>query len=260
MLSRVAALALGALIPFGCEEPDKPGPEEPGITPPTPAGDYFKLMINLSREVPDDYEVIFNADADGTTLIVETNLAGWAVSSDAAWCKVDKTEETMSAKATVVITVGDYDTRDENGLFRNLAARKAQVTVSAPGQKSKSIRVVQQGRVYFNYTDEYQWDLSLFSYVLEISAGGQRDAHIVTNCYKWTPSTDASWLTVERIDQVTLRLSSQPRADGDGLRKATVTVSDSNDDFQHTSFVVIERTGGLSGHDYDYDDTYPWDE
>ena len=222
---------------------------------------YFRLMINLSTPVPDNHEVVFNADATGTNFIVQTDQSDWSISSDADWCKVEKTDETPSTAATAVILVDDYDVRDEEGNYHNLAARECNVRVKAGTIYDKTIRVVQQGRVYFNYTEDFTWNLGLFSYVLEMSAAGEeKDAYIVTNCYKWVPETDASWLSVSRKDQVTLHLASRPAAAGEGPRSARVTISDSNDASQSTTFTVMDRQGLLSGYDYDYEDTTPWDD
>ena len=92
------------------------------------------------------------------------------------------------------------------------------------------------------------------------AAGEEKDACIVTNCYRWVPTTDASWLTVSRKDQVTLHLVSKPAAEGEGIRSAKVTITDSNDDLQKTTFTVMDKDGFLSGYDYGYGDTDPWDE
>lgn len=248
----LAALASGFLSLCACTEIDRPDDGTAGTeTPGTPAGDYFRLMINLSTEVPDNHEVVFNTDATGTNFIVQTNLESWDISSDAEWCRVEKTEETPSSLATAVILVDDYD---------GVAARICSVRVKAGTLFDKTIRVVQQGNVFFYYTDDFTWNLSLFSYVLGISsAGEEKDAHIITNCYRWVPTCDASWLTVSRKDQVTLHLISQPASAGEGTRSAKVTITDTNDDFKSISFTVMDNDGLLSGYDYDYDDTEPWD-
>ena len=155
----------------------------------------------------------------------------------------------------------DYDVRDENGYYHNLAARECNVRVRAGSIYDKTIHVVQQGRVYFNYTEDFAWNLDLFSYVLEMSAAGEeKDAYIVTNCYKWVPASDASWLTVSRKDQVTLHLVSQPAAAGEGPRSARVTITGSNDESQSTTFTVMDKQGQLSGTDYGYEDTTVWDD
>lgn len=251
---------LCALFLCACSETIDPGGNggDPGKDK---EKNYFRLMINLSTPVPDNHEVVFNADADGTNFIVQTDRSDWSISSDAPWCKVEKTDATASVMATAVILVDDYDVRDEEGNYHNLAARECNVRVKAGTIYDKTIRVVQQGRVYFNYTEDFTWNLGLFSYVLEMSAvGEERDAYIVTNCYKWVPETDASWLSVSRKDQVTLHLVSRPAAAGEGPRSARVTISDSNDASQSTTFTVMDRQGLLSGYDYDYEDTTPWDD
>lgn len=256
------AFVLLLVIPLICACPQK-DPVDPGGPdgPETPTGEYFRLMINLSTEVPDNYEVVFNTDATGTNFIVQTNLGSWEVSSDAAWCTVEKHEATQSESATVVILVGDYDVRDADGLVHNLAPRECNVRVTAGNAFNKTIRVIQQGVVFFNYTEGFVWDQSLFSYVFEMNAAGEdRNAYILTNCYNWVPTTDASWLTVSRTDQVTLHLVSRPAAAGEGARRAKVTITDANDEYQTTSFTVIDKAGTLSGYDYGYEDTDPWDE
>ena len=254
---KVFAFLLGIPLLCACSEVNPAGPDEPD----TPTGEYFRLMINLSTEVPDDYEVVFNTEATGTSFIVQTNLNNWNVSTDAAWCTVEKHEATQSESASVVILAGDYDIRDEDGYVHNLAPRECNVRITAGDSFDKTIRVVQQGVVFFTYTEGFIWDQSLFSYVFEMSAtGGERDAYILTNCYKWIPTTDASWLTVSRTDQVTLHLVSRPASAGEGIRKANVTITDANDEYQTTSFTVIDKAGTLSGYDYGYEDTDPWDE
>jgi hypothetical protein len=258
-LLKAVMLTLGALMLCACSETIDPGGNgnDPGKEE---EKNYFRLMINLSTPVPDNHEVVFNSDATGTNFIVQTDQSDWSISSDADWCKVEKTDETPSTVATAVILVSDYDIRDEEGYFKNLAARVCNVRVKAGNIYDKTIRVVQQGRVYFNYTEDFAWNQSLFSYVLEMSAAGEeKDAFIVTNCYKWVPTTDATWLTVSRKDQVTLHLVSQPAADGADLRRAKVTITDSNDETQSTTFTVMDKGGLLSGYDYDYEDTTPWD-
>lgn len=261
-LLNAAFLILGALLFCACPEIDPSGPDGPDGPdgPETPTGDYFKLMINLSTEVPDDYEVVFNTDATGTNFIVQTNQSNWAVESDAAWCTVEKNEATQHESATVVILVEDYDVRDANGFVHNLPARECKVRVTAGNLFDKTIRVVQQGVVYFNYTAGFIWDQSLFSYVLEMNAAGEeKDAYILTNCYKWIATTDASWLTVSRIDQVTLHLESQPAAAGESPRSAKVTITDANDDFLSTTFTVRDKAGIISGHDYQYGEHMDWE-
>lgn len=257
-LINALSLILGSLLLCACPVMDPAGPDGPD-GPETPAGDYFKLMINLSTEVPDDYEVVFNTDATGTNFIVETNQSDWSISSDAPWCTVQKTEATQSEKATAVILVSDYDVRDESGLVHNLPARECNVRVTAGTLYDKTIRVVQQGVVFFNVTDSFIWDQSLFSYVLELSAAGEeKDAYILTNCYKWIPSTDASWLTVSRKDQVTLHLVSQPAPSGEGPRSARVTLTDANDEFRSITFTVRDKAGTAPGHGEEHTDwTYP---
>ena len=246
-LINAAVLALGTILFCACPEVNPVGPDEP-IGPDTPTGDYFKLMINLSTEVPDDYEVVFNTDATGTNFIVETNQNDWSISSDAPWCTVQRNEATQSEKATAVILVSDYDVRDENGFVHNLPVRECNVRVTAGTLYDKTIRVVQQGVVYFNVTEDFIWDQSLFSYVLEMSsAGEEKDAYILTNCYKWIPTTDASWLTVSRKDQVTLHLVSKPAATGEGIRSARVTLTDANDDSKSITFTVRDKAGTTPG-------------
>ena len=140
---KAAALALGALMLCGCGEkidPDGPG----GDSGNDKDKNYFRLMINLSTPVPDNHEVVFNSGADGTNFIVETDQSDWSISSDAAWCKVEKTDETPSMKATAVIIVDDYDVRDAEGNYHNLAARVCNVRVKAGKIYDKTIRVVQQ--------------------------------------------------------------------------------------------------------------------
>ncbi len=249
---------LGAFVLCACTETIDPGGNDPGTDK---EKGYFRLMVNLSTPVPDNHEVVFNADATGTNFIVQTDQGDWSISSDADWCKVEKTDETPSMAATAVILVDDYDVRDQEGKYHNLAARECNVRVKAGKIYDKTIRVVQQGRVYFNYTEDFSWNQGLFSYVLEMSAAGEeKNAYIVTNCYKWTPTTDASWLKVSRKDQVTLHLVSQAAAAGEGPRSAKVTITDSNDELQSTTFTVMDKQGQLSGYDYGYGDSTPWDD
>ena len=250
------ALFLGALLLCACPEvdpagPDGPdGPDEPA-GPETPTGDYFRLMINLSTEVPDGYEVVFNSDATGTTFIVQTSLHDWEATAEENWCQVNKDEN-----GNLVVLVPAY------GEYREtLAPRHCSVRVKAGSLYDKSFTVVQQSYTYFNFASDLQWNQALFSNVLQMPpSGGTAMVTVVTNSWKWNSETDAGWITTRFVDASTLEVTTSARPSGQAApRKGTVTLTNIADDFVTASFAVIDSDAVLYGDDYIYGDHSEWD-
>lgn len=70
------------LLLTGCGKPDPhPTTSDPGTTPTTPSGPYFRA------ELPD--ERVSNADSDVAIWAVDTNIEDWKATSSESWCKPD---------------------------------------------------------------------------------------------------------------------------------------------------------------------------
>ena len=252
---RIAAVALGVavLAAGGCQKPNNPG-QDPGPGGGTePKGPYFKA------ELPDERVIAYN---DGNvSWPVETDITDWTATSDAEWCKP------TTAATYLRLDIEDYDCRDENGYERYDPPRTCTVTVKAGTVFSKTIKIIQVTHIIITFPQQefnklrYDWILSgPEGMTVLLSADGQtRDVVVKSNAYRWTPSTEADWLTVTRIDGATLRVTSKARdASVTTSRSATVKV-DSGVWDQYATFTVKDATSELDDEGYGYGDHTDWD-
>ena len=186
-----------------CDKTPKPNPA-PDPEPPAPVGPYFKA------DLPD--ECVINMDQGAVAWKVETNITDWTVSSSETWCKA-------TPKADQIwLEVENYDARDENGFEAYDPPRICTVTVQAGTVFNKTIKLVQQTHTIIDfpqrtYSMNYDWILDEPSgMVVLLSADGQtRELVVQSNAYRWIPTTEASWLKVECLNNSTLKLTSTAR-------------------------------------------------
>lgn len=246
-LAAMVLCACPAVDPAGPDRPDNP--DNPDV-PPSPSRDYFRLMINLATPVPDDYEIVFNCDATGTTLIVQTDQKEWSASASESWCDTHKDEN-----GNLVILVPSYGEYHEM-----LAPRSCKVRVKAGTIYDKTITVAQQSWTAFFFADDLAWDLSLFSNVLKMPpSGGSSNVTIVTNSWKWRAQSDVAWIQTKYVDPGTLKVTTSARPEGEAARKGKVTLTNISDDFVTASFMVVDSDAVLHGEDYEYGDQSDWD-
>ena len=236
----------------GCSKPDSKGPDDSGGNEETvDRKDDGKPYINA--DIPAEHN--FTCPEQGTNFLILTNIPDMTASSDSSWCKayIEKLEE---ERYLLVIIVDAFEPRRaDNGDFVHCQPRVCTVTFKAGSAYSHTLTVRQESHVMLS-TGLYGKP------VLMDPAGGTIRIPIRTNCISWTPSTDAEWLSVKRIDNVTLELSSTARKDSGSARTATVTLVSDLDSWSissRESFTVTEADAALSGDDYDYGDHIDWD-
>ena len=236
-------LALSVAL-SGCGKPDNPDPgtnpgTDPGIDPDAP---YFTASL------PDEW--VFNMDPGAMSWPVETNITDWTATSSESWCKPTPMTDQLW------LDIEDYDARDENGYERFDPPRTCTVTVKAGSVYSKTIQIVQQTHPYIETLDGW-WD----GKPLELSSDGEtRDIFIRNNVWEWTPSSNDDWLTVSRIDNQTLRLSSTARpASQSDDRITTVKIWMTSDQTYYITFPVKDAKADLGGEDAGYGDHTDWD-
>lgn len=243
---RMATTALCTALLFsmtGCEKPEKTNPSPDPNPEPKPTTPFFKADLPA--------EWVCNVDGFGTTFQVDTNIPDWTVTSDADWCTVTKNEKDF------VIKPSRYEVKNEEGNIEYVAPRVCTVTVKAGTIFNKTIKVAQQS-----------WTFSAFleseknNYVLTLSPDGEtHDVLINTNVYFWEASTEADWVTLQRIDNGTLRVTSKARAESvTEPRSAKVTLITPHDQVVLDDFTVKDGEPTLSGSDYGYENGTAWDE
>lgn len=255
--------ALACLAVIGCEKPDPARKPTPGPDP-THGGGGEEGGNNGGGEEQKDDKPFFTADIpseynvtspeQGWNYMVSTNIPDWTAESDAAWCRTNiiKGQEN---NCELNIIVDGFEPRTENGDYDYCQPRVCTVTIKAGSIYSHSLTVRQESKVRMT-TGLYGKP------VLLDPAGETRQIYILTNCISWTPSTDADWLTVKRIDNATLELTSTARKDSGQARTTTVTVVSDLDSWSstsRTSFTVADTDASLSGDDYGYGDHIDWE-
>lgn len=235
-----------------CDKTPKPNPA-PDPEPPAPVGPYFKA------DLPD--ECVINMDQGAVAWKVETNITDWTVTSDESWCKA-------TAKADELwLDVENYDAREENGMERYDPPRTCTITVRAGTVFNKTIKLVQQTHTLISfpqltYSVNYDWILDEpGGMVVLMSADGQtRDLMIWSNAYRWVPTSESSWLKVERLNNATLRLTSTARAATEtDARTATVKLYVETDERNTAVFTVRDAPARVGGEDLGYGDHTEWD-
>jgi len=241
MITRGAVCVMLAVLAVGCHKKPLPGQEQ-GQGQEQPKGPFFKV------DLPDEY--VLNRDAGAVSWAVETNVPDWTVESDAAWCKA-------TAKANEVwVDFEKFDARYDNGAYKYDPPRIATVTVKAGTVYNKKFKIIQQTNTIVSFPEAVANILTV-----ELPAdGGSAEVLVWSNAYHWTPTTDASWLTVSRKDAATLKVTSAPRPDGETeARSAKVTVYVTSDEFVNNDFTVVDAPARVGGEGYDYGDHTDWD-
>ena len=245
---RIPSLLLGAALLLSaagaCQKASKPGEggQGGGQNPPAPTGPYFKA------DLPDEY--VLNRDPGAVSWIVDTNIPDWTVESDEAWCKATaKTNE-------VWLDIEEFDAREENGAYKYDPPRTCTVTVKAGAVYNKTFKIIQQTNTIISFPEAVANILTV-----ELPAdGGTAEVLVWSNAYHWTPTTDASWLTVTRKDAATLKVTSTPRSDGETEARSTkVIVYVTSDEFVDNQFTVVDAPARVGGEGYDYGDHTDWD-
>lgn len=219
---------------------------------PTPSGPYFTATL------PD--EVVLNMDPGAVSWVVDTNIEDWTATSSESWCKP------VTGSTELLLQIEAYDARDDNGQYQYDPPRTCTVTVKAGTVFSKTIQVVQQTHVIISfiqrtYSMNYDWisDGPDGMNVLLSAAGQTRDLVVSSNAYRWVPTTDASWLKVECVDNATLRLISAARSDSDTQpRSAVVKVYVETDQLNYETFTVLDAPASVEGNDFGYGDHTDW--
>ena len=229
----------------GCIRPDPDNPDGPD-GPDVPDKPFF------TADIPAEYNT--TSPEQGRNFQIKTNISDWTATSDSSWCHTNITKG-EDYGYELVILVDEFAPRTDNGDYDYCQPRVCTVTIKAGSTYSHTLTVRQESRVIMS-TELYGKS------VLMDPAGETIRLFIRTNCISWTPSTDADWLNVKRIDNATLELSSTARKDSDKARKATVTVVSDLDSYtstSRTSFTVADADVVLSGDDYGYGDHIDWD-
>lgn len=105
---------------------------------------------------------------------------------------------------------------------------------------------------------QYQYDPPR-TCTVTVKAGQTRDLVVSSNAYRWVPTTDASWLKVECVDNATLRLISAARSDSDTQpRSAVVKVYVETDQLNYETFTVLDAPASVEGNDFGYGDHTDW--
>ena len=262
-LFKCTGLLLAAVFLCACPKVDpvdpSPAPDPdptpaPGPTPdptPQPEEPYFKLLNSSdSSPIPNDYEIIINREPSGETLLVKTNIEDWTATSSESWCIASKDENGH----LLVLVNEEYGEWNEV-----LPPRISQVQVKAGTVFDQTISVVQQSSTFI-WVPQLPFDDALYSSKLTLSpAGESADVTVLTNCYQWIPSTEASWLTLSVTDISRLKVTSSARGASEAPRKAKVTLSVASDIARGVSFMVVDGDAAISGDDYSYGDHSDWD-
>lgn len=241
------SLLAGCISPVPDNDPDIPSGSNTGKEDDNPGDDKPFFTADL----PDEYNT--TNPEQGRTFQIKTNIPDWTASSDAPWCRTSITKG-EDLEYELVIHVDEFTPRTENGDYDYCQPRICSVTITAGSTYSHALTVRQESRVMMS-TDLYG------KAVIMDPAGETKRMFIRTNCISWTPSSDADWLSVKRIDNATLELCSTTRKDSGMARKATVTVVSDLDSWtstSRTSFTVTDTDAVLSGDDYDYGDHIDW--
>ena len=235
----------------GCVRPDPDNPDGPGGNGEN-GGKKDDDKPFFTADIPVEYNT--TSPEQGRNFQIKTNISDWTATSDSSWCRtiINKGED---YGYELVVLVDEFAPRTDNGDYDYCQPRVCTVTIKAGSTYSHTLTVRQESRVIMS-TELYGKS------VLMDPAGETIRMFIRTNCISWTPSTDADWLNVKRIDNATLELSSTARKDSDKARKATVTVVSDLDSYSstsRTSFTVADADVVLSGDDYGYGDHIDWD-
>lgn len=221
----------------------KSGPENPTPVNPTPEPpvqkNYFKA------DIKDVYA--YNCGESGTEVQYTTDISGWTITPSETWCTITVESQRF------VIHVGEYKPTvnpDGGGGYLYTEPRKCTVQLVAGTALNKTFTVVQESMTVISAPS---------TPVTINAAGASKDVFIQNNCYGWTASTDATWLTLKQKDASTLTIVSSTRSSGATPRQATVNIVSKLDDWVKAQFIVADADAEFNGEDYKYGDHTNWD-
>ena len=243
ILLLLSAVFVAALLP-SCTLPENPeNPDKPDL----PIADYFKLTTVTGGEVPDI--LVFDHMGGGTiyNLKVETNMEGWTVESNAPeWCTV--TTENTSIR---------FNLQTYHESNSQLYPRRCQVSIKAKDVFHRTLTIGQESVSRFLYSlPDYKNEFDL------PATGAPIDVTVVSNLVEWVVNNKTDWIKAEKIDAVTLRVSSIPSETEHGRTGEVQLVSIAND-YQASvgvdwTMYFHENLPGATSDDYSYGDGYPW--
>lgn len=239
----ILLLLLGAALSASCVKPNKPvpGPD------PLPEGKPFWRCESWPSEL------VFGASPRSGSVDMQSNIKDLKVSSSASWCScsIDKYD---GDKLGLSIGVSAYDAAP--GQFP--APRRATVRLTGGSVVDKSVEVVQQcGNISVALAQRPDFYKFGNGYYKIPASGAVRRVNVETNAISWEASSPFDWITLKRNGDV-LEISASPRSSGEP-RTATVFVCDSMNPEKKCAFELYETDAGMSGEDYGYGDTTPWD-
>lgn len=208
-------------------------------------------------DIPDEF--VFNCEPTGIGFVLNTNIDQFQVTSSEAWCTAKVTDiPNATDKKQLFIEVADYQKKDSQGYYVNELPRKATITVTGGTVFSHTITIVQNSHIYFTIRT-FLYPFVNGSLVLS-PEGETKEVMIDTNCYSWTPKTEADWLTVKCIDNSTLSVTSKARdANDNTLRTGSVYIECDSDPYINITINVRDADSGIQGEDYGYDNPTGWD-
>lgn len=253
----MAALILGGLLLCACPvKVDPPGPDGPGgpdgpETPGNPDQPFFKIKAYNYESGNHDLDPpeLFVFDRKGDTfssLLVETNIDDWSVSSSESWCNARR------ESYWVAISAEPYET--STGF---LYPRSCEVRIKAGTVYDKVIKIAQESRPFI-HTIRNQGE-----YLLPPS-GSPIDVYIITSLYDWQIQNNNEWLKTEKVDRTTLRVRTVPNGSQE-KRSGEVrlfSIADKEPNPATLAVCYLKFTEGdpdLTGEDYHYGDGINWD-
>lgn len=208
-----------------------------------------------TTDMPNEW--VFSYEASTGSFLMTTNIEEFTVTSTEPWCTAYVENGSSDDKKRLVISVTSYEKADGEGFYENELPRQATVRVAGGNVFDRSILIVQNSHIYMLVNDAY----GFVDGCLELSPEGEtKEVSIETNCYSWTPYTDAEWLTVRRKDGNTVVVTSRARsADDTNRREAVVKIVNDADEYNNVQFTVRDAQADIHGEDYGYDSPTGWD-
>ena len=227
------------------ESPTDSPTDSPTETPETETPPSTSFYCNT--EMPAVW--VFSKDASYMSFYFETNITDFTISSSETWCTVQMENAERENLKRLIINVTEFATNDF------LTPRKATVLIKGDIYNF-SITIAQNANVSISTLGLPYKDTG---YTLELAPGASKEVTIKANCYSWSASTDADWLTLTQKDYTTLIVTSTLNT-SDSPRSANVTIVNDADTYNDQSiFTVIDGESELTGKDYNYGTSIGWD-
>ena len=232
--------------PITPEIPDEPENPDPPVTP---EEKYFRLKrYNFNTGFydlePPTLFVFDHTGQDFVSLMVETNVDDWTVTSTEPWCKPVKGGGMLAMSADPYGSAHDQ-----------LYPRSCEVRIKA-GNVYEGVIKVGQESCPFIYTPRYKYE-----YFLPAS-GASLDIFVVTSLYDWQIKNENAWLKAEKINRTTLRVSSVPDASAQKRSGEIVLFSVGDSEPHYSRRWTLKLTEGdpdLTGEGYEYGNNLGWD-